>query len=195
MSGYVYLFRQKKTNYYKIGYTTSSVESRFVSMNMYSPNGAEIVSFIKTENPKKLERFFHNHYKEFRLNGEFFNLAPCHVEYFLKFEENQLKKFIELCKTFFLKINDPQKAILRIETLIKTQTIKDDEDFDFSTKVLKIIDSDLSGKKMTSGEIYDYLNDKIDLEIPKRKFGILLSATFEAKRVRRGGIVSRVYLL
>lgn len=76
MKGYVYVFRQLGTDFYKIGMTTKeTVQSRFDSFKTYAPQGAEITHVIKTENAAKLEKAIHSKYAKHRTSGEFFMLT------------------------------------------------------------------------------------------------------------------------
>jgi len=97
-NGFVYLFSQNDTTYYKIGMTTSdSVKSRFASFCTYSPNGANIDLIIPTTNPLKIEKELHKKFSHKRLHGEFFNLSNEDIDVIKKTYLNKFQTKLKNC--------------------------------------------------------------------------------------------------
>lgn len=70
--GYVYVLRHQKSGVYKIGMTTQMV-GRMKALRVEADT--ELVSKIKSKNPRRLESFLHARYKQQRLpQSEWFSL-------------------------------------------------------------------------------------------------------------------------
>ena len=74
--GCVYFFKHNKLSPIKIGFTSNdSPIKRFNQFKTLSPYGGVILGVIKSDEPLFLEQQLHNIFNEYRLNGEWFDLA------------------------------------------------------------------------------------------------------------------------
>lgn len=83
-NGYVYFLKHNGLNPIKIGSTIGySPMSRINSYSTYSPYGIELLGYIKTDNPLKLEKTIHYNFINNRINGEWFELSISTVSDFI----------------------------------------------------------------------------------------------------------------
>ncbi len=78
-AGYVYLL-QSKDGHYKIGRAIDP-KNRAKTFGVQLPFEVEFICTIKTDDYEALELELHEMFKDFRIKGEWFNLAPEDVEY------------------------------------------------------------------------------------------------------------------
>lgn len=94
IKGCVYFFRHLTKKPVKIGYTGNATpRKRFEQFKTYAPFGAELLGFIRCEEPEFLEKELHNKYSEKRMKGEWFNIT-----------EDDIKKDIEKYTNYGEKI-------------------------------------------------------------------------------------------
>jgi predicted DNA-binding protein YlxM (UPF0122 family) len=87
--GCVYFFRHIGLSPVKIGYSSSpSPIKRFEQFRTYAPFGSEILGFIQTYEPSKLENQLHSKYTSKRINGEWFELTQEEVDYEINFHSS-----------------------------------------------------------------------------------------------------------
>ena len=79
--GFVYLM--KSGRYYKIGFT-NSMDRRQYEIGMQLPEGIKPIHSIKTDDPSGIEAYWHNRFRQKRLNGEWFDLSKSDVAVFKK---------------------------------------------------------------------------------------------------------------
>lgn len=73
--GCVYIFKHNNFTPVKIGCSTkSSPQNRFEQLKTYAPFGAEIIGFVETNEPFKLEKRIHLLFANKRMHGEWFDL-------------------------------------------------------------------------------------------------------------------------
>ena len=73
--GFVYAIKHKNIRPIKIGVTKSeSVFNRINQFNTMSPYGVELIHCLEVEDPYSIESRIHEELKEFRLNGEWFDI-------------------------------------------------------------------------------------------------------------------------
>lgn len=73
--GHVYFIKHNNISPIKIGHTNdSNVMNRVNSFNTSSPYGIELLGSIQVVNPSEVEREIHEELKEYRLNGEWFDI-------------------------------------------------------------------------------------------------------------------------
>lgn len=77
--GYVYMLKSGK--YYKIGKTTSPLR-RLGQLGIELPQASEHVHTIETDDPSGIETYWHNRFRDKRLNGEWFDLTRDDVRAF-----------------------------------------------------------------------------------------------------------------
>lgn len=74
--GCVYFFRHIGLTPVKIGYSKHpSPIDRFAQFKTYAPYGSEIIGFIQTDSAKEIEKFLHQKFSSFRLDGEWFEIT------------------------------------------------------------------------------------------------------------------------
>ena len=78
-NGRIYLY--KAGIYYKIG-RTKNLERREREIKLQLPFKVELIHHIKTNNPIKTEKYWHDHFATRRQNGEWFCLTNSDVEEF-----------------------------------------------------------------------------------------------------------------
>lgn len=71
LPGYVYLIHAVGTNRYKIG-RSINLKTRLQQLQRQSPYPLEIVAAFKTSNPAWDEAYWQDHYKKYRVYGEWF---------------------------------------------------------------------------------------------------------------------------
>lgn len=119
--GYVYFIRQAEDEIFKIGMTNRTPKSRLDQLQVTSPFELNIFGFIKAINARKVERQLHKKFRDYRLNGEWFNLSEQQVEHVLKeFDGEKLNPdFIEIStgkgKFFFYQIST-EKLFVALQT-------------------------------------------------------------------------------
>ncbi len=80
-SGFVYLMKSGK--YYKIG-MTNSPDRRQYEIGLHLPEAIQPIHSIETDDPSGIEAYWHNRFKDRRLNGEWFELSASDVRIFRK---------------------------------------------------------------------------------------------------------------
>ena len=88
--GYVYLIqgpREAGKDLFKIGRTINP-KTRFSNLQTGSPVLLKLVKITKTQNPKELERYLHDHCAEMRIRGEWFALGKKDVRSVKKIMKN-----------------------------------------------------------------------------------------------------------
>jgi hypothetical protein len=79
MTGFVYLMKSGK--YYKIG-KTNSIDRRQYEIGLHVAEGVEPIHSIETDDPSGIEAYWHNRFKDKRMNGEWFNLSASDIRAF-----------------------------------------------------------------------------------------------------------------
>jgi hypothetical protein len=77
--GYVYLLRAGKN--YKIGCSVAPL-SRAMAISNMTPEGADRLHEIRTDDPRGIEDYWHRRFADKRGNGEWFSLSPAEVAAF-----------------------------------------------------------------------------------------------------------------
>ena len=78
-TGFVYMMKSGK--YYKIG-KTNSIDRRQYEIGLQLAEGLEPIHSIETDDPSGIEAYWHNRFKDKRMNGEWFNLDASDVRAF-----------------------------------------------------------------------------------------------------------------
>ncbi len=133
--GYVYFVACKDPDYrianphMKIGCTTD-LDGRLKSIQTGSPVGLCFMGYIKSDDPIKLERYFHKLFKKDRKHGEWFDVTKAMItrincypiidnhfeEFFLRSEEIASKE-IEVLRA---EIGSLKAIIVKKDNIIKT---------------------------------------------------------------------------
>lgn len=79
VTGFVYLMKSGK--YYKIG-KTNSIDRRQYEIGLHVAEGVEPIHSIETDDPSGIEAYWHNRFKDKRMNGEWFNLSTSDIRAF-----------------------------------------------------------------------------------------------------------------
>lgn len=87
--GCVYFFKHTGLDPVKIGYSANaSPIKRFEQFKTYAPYGAQLIGFINTIDPEKLESDLHKKYRSHRMMGEWFDIKIEDVNKEILFHSN-----------------------------------------------------------------------------------------------------------
>lgn len=192
----VYLFRQKGTDFVKIGMTKNeSVYLRFSHFCTYAPNGGEIVGVIKTNNSLVLEKEIHRKYESKRLNGEFFMLTQNECENIIR--TYSLDLYNEALTQFNLLLSDENIDILSIIKELKKLNYRPKRnEEDLYNNIVSFFEKGSKNDFYTATEAYKMYVDKFNTNVNSKLFGKMLKRIFgENKPKRIGNSVSRVYFI
>lgn len=84
ITGCVYAI--KFDEYYKIG-RTQHLNDRIPQLAIQLPKKPYLIHCVYSDNPLKSEKLFHQWWDDIRLNGEWFDLTPSHLEFFRSAKE------------------------------------------------------------------------------------------------------------
>lgn len=84
-AGFVYLLGNAVLGWYKIGNTMGAAE-RAKCISVELPFSVELVHSVETNDRRAAERVMHDRFSGLRLNGEWFQLTPEHVDWFCMVE-------------------------------------------------------------------------------------------------------------
>jgi hypothetical protein len=142
---FVYFFKHNNVGGIKIGKTSGeSVLDRFNSFKTFSPFGASIIGFFETDNGFKDEKELHQRFKDFRMQGEFFDISIDLVNNII-FEKN--KDYHKTLNIFNEWIANNENDIDKLNNLFKK---------------VKEVNFD---NGLISNDIYNYIeNNKYELD-------------------------------
>ena len=83
--GFVYLFKHGTRNEYKIGKTYNPLR-REGEIRIELPEKVKPIHYIETDDPSGIEAYWHNRFKEKRINGEWFNLLSADIKAFKRWK-------------------------------------------------------------------------------------------------------------
>lgn len=195
MKGFVYLFKQSGTTFYKIGMSeTESVNQRFNLFKTYSPTGCEIVSVIETDHARYLEKKLHIQFAEKRMQGEFFNLNDADVAVIKNYENEKTKTLNNFFWQYIIGKNldlDGIKKVLNLLDNNKTVEIGTDT---MTQNILLHVVENFSNQSVTNTEIFEKVKE-IYPDITQKKLGMILKTKFISKTVRINEKTFRIYTI
>ena len=105
MIKFLYIIKQKGSNYHKIGITID-VEARLKTIQSLNPNPLEVIkTYMIEKNHIHIERSIHKHFEHKILHGEWFNL--------IEHDINSIPELIEFFEGETQKDSRPQKSSWR----------------------------------------------------------------------------------
>lgn len=81
--GEVYLINEINTNNYKIGATKKEVNKRKYNLQTGNSNELCVITSFKTEEPFKVEKMIHRHFRKYNIHNEWFELTNENINSFL----------------------------------------------------------------------------------------------------------------
>jgi len=173
--GCVYFFRHIGLTPVKIGFSENiSPLKRFNQFKTYAPYGAEIIGFIETLNPAKLEKQLHRKFESKRLIGEWFDITDNEIKKEINFfdliEKSESKNsfFLAWAKELQRREYEKENPLLEIDYIKSCFNSKSDND--------NLI-------FLSSEEITNILNNKFDVNLSHQNVSkIMNSLGFEKVR-------------
>jgi hypothetical protein len=193
MKGFVYVFKQSGTTFYKIGMSeTDSVNDRFIQFKTYSPTGCEIISVIETDHARYLEKKLHTQFAEKRMSGEFFNLTDVDIATIKNYESEKIATLNNFFWQYIVGKNLDLDAMRRVLSLMdKTENVSFDKKKEL---ILLEVSKNFNNMSVTNTEIYDKINAKYP-SITKKMLGMILKKKYTSKIVRNGNSTNRIYTI
>lgn len=193
MKGFVYVFKQSGTTFYKIGMSeTDSVNDRFIQFKTYSPTGCEIISVIETDHARYLEKKLHTQFAEKRMSGEFFNLTDVDIATIKNYESEKIATLNNFFWQYIVGKNLDVDAMKRVLNLMdKSENVS----FDKKTELILLeVSKYFNNMSVTNTEIYDKIKVKYP-SITKKMLGMILKKKYTSKIVKVGKITKRLYTI
>jgi hypothetical protein len=193
MKGFVYVFKQSGTTFYKIGMSeTDSVNDRFIQFKTYSPTGCEIISVIETDHARYLEKKLHTQFAEKRMSGEFFNLTDVDIATIKNYESEKIATLNNFFWQYIVGKNLDLDAMRRVLSLMdKSENVS----FDKKTELILLeVSKYFNNMSVTNTEIYDKIKEKYP-SITKKMLGMILKQKYTSKIVRNGNSTNRIYTI
>lgn len=193
MKGFVYVFKQSGTTFYKIGMSeTDSVNDRFIQFKTYSPTGCEIISVIETDHARYLEKKLHTQFAEKRMSGEFFNLTDVDIATIKNYESEKIATLNNFFWQYIVGKNLDVDAMKRVLNLMdKSENVS----FDKKTELILLeVSKYFNNMSVTNTEIYDKIKEKYP-SITKKMLGMILKQKYTSKIVRNGNSTNRIYTI
>lgn len=193
MKGFVYVFKQSGTTFYKIGMSeTDSVNDRFIQFKTYSPTGCEIISVIETDHARYLEKKLHTQFAEKRMSGEFFNLTDVDIATIKNYESEKIATLNNFFWQYIVGKNLDVDAMKRVLNLMdKSENVS----FDKKTELILLeVSKYFNNMSVTNTEIYDKIKVKYP-SITKKMLGMILKKKYTSKIVRNGNSTNRIYTI
>ena len=193
MKGFVYVFKQSGTTFYKIGMSeTDSVNDRFIQFKTYSPTGCEIISVIETDHARYLEKKLHTQFAEKRMSGEFFNLTDVDIATIKNYESEKIAILNNFFWQYIVGKNLDVDAMKRVLNLMdKSENVS----FDKKTELILLeVSKYFNNMSVTNTEIYDKIKVKYP-SITKKMLGMILKKKYTSKIVRNGNSTNRIYTI
>lgn len=196
----VYFFRQKGTDFVKIGMTSSNdCSSRFSAFSMYSPTGSEIDGLIKCSDARSLEISIHKELKEKRIKGEFFLLTK--NESLAIINRHSKVDVSEIMTIILSYVGSDSSRLDKVKSIIqKGLTNNIDINHQKEAVLRAVYDKyekiDFWTYKITSTDVLNSIKENLhELNMNPEKIGRILSTEFKKRRVRRGNNVITCYNL
>lgn len=191
-NGCVYLFRQKGTDYIKIGMTENeTVELRFNAFKTYSPLGGEIVGVICTDRPHKIEKEIHRRYIHKRLAGEFFQLTPDECNEIIKSYET--KREADLRSAFESWISNPNNDLVKLNKILRLENEKAAAIDDREKLIIDVCNTFYPDMYFTASEVKAKIQEVHNINMESNYVGTVLRKNFNRTTKRVNMIPIKVY--
>lgn len=95
-SGYVYIIKCEKFNYYKIGISKSTPKNRISNLQSGCPFKLDYVTIVHCEHYSLIEAQLHREYRDKNIRGEWFELLPTDLIDVIEFLNEKSTKQISL---------------------------------------------------------------------------------------------------
>lgn len=99
----IYLIKQENTSFYKIGCTKRKINERIKELQTGNGSNLILIHEFKTKYGFKLENLLHFHFKQKKVNLEWFELTKEDVDNFLTICNKYENNFISLNDNHFFK--------------------------------------------------------------------------------------------
>lgn len=88
MQGILYIIKEEKTNYYKIGITTKTVYKRLQELQTGNPRVLKHIAYFNVSNARKTEKLIHSILAKYHVHLEWFELPDFEVLGLIQYVEN-----------------------------------------------------------------------------------------------------------
>lgn len=195
MKGFVYVFKQSGTTFYKIGMSEKeSINDRFLQFKTFSPTGCEIVSVIETDHARYLEKKLHTQFAEKRMSGEFFNLNDADIQTIKNYESEKTKTLNNFFWMYIVGKNLDLDAIKRVINLLDKNSSINNTETEIENSILFFISEKFNNQTVTNTEIFEIIKDKYS-NLTTKKLGMILKKKYTSKVVKVGKITKRLYTI
>lgn len=87
--GFVYFIRETGTQFFKIGATSDSIETRTVQLQVGNPRELKVFGFVECEEPMEKEKEIHNIWFDRHIRGDWFSFTDAQAFDIIKAHEGQ----------------------------------------------------------------------------------------------------------
>lgn len=185
--GCVYIFRQKGTDFVKIGMSScEDATDRFNNFKTYSPTGAEIISIIPVENPRSVEKQIHSMFYEKRMSGEFFKLSQKEIDIIIgTYSDSDELEIINEIKSWISKKENDRSGLL--------SWLRQNDSANKDDVMMKLIVKRFGGQFCTTGQVLESI--KVFYNINSSELGAYMRKKFKRCTKRVDNVPVKGYLI